>query len=169
MVNTEKKYLDGEYVGTTKLSWNVPEFKDYTRNKTWYIIAGIIGLLLLTYSIFTANFLFGVIIIIGAITLIKIDKTKPEELEFNITTKGILIGDKFYEYSILENFYIIYEPPEISNLFIEFKNFLKPRINIPLFDQDPITLRKLLKKYISEDLEKEGEPISETLGKILKL
>ena len=169
MVDSDKKYIDGDYAGTTKLYWDIPEFQDYTRNKTWYITAGIIGLLLLIYSIGTANLLFGVIIIIAAVTLIKIDKTKPDNIEFAITTKGIIIGDSYYEYQDLENFYIVYEPPEIKNLFIEPKNVIRPRINIPLHDQDPTEVRKLLKKYIAEDLDKEGEPISEAIGKILKL
>ena len=169
MINTEKHSGEDNNIGSVKLSWDMPEFQDYTRNKVWYITAGIIALLLIIYSIFSANLLFGVIIIIAATTLVKIDKTKPENIEFAITSKGIVVGDKFYEYSELHNFYIIFEPPEIKNLFIEFNNVLKPRINVPLFEQDPAGIRKLLKKYMEEDLDKEGEPISEAIGKILKL
>lgn len=169
MTNTEKKSTEDNSIGSVKISWDMPEFQDYIRNKTWYITAGIIGLLLLIYSVFSANLLFGVIIIIAATTLVKIDKTKPQDIEFAITSKGIIVGDKFHEYSELRNFYIIFEPPKIKNLFIEFNNILKPRINVPLFEQDPADIRKLLKKYMNEDLDKEGEPISEAIGKILKL
>jgi len=169
MTKPTKKYVEGNYSGTVKLAWSMPEFQDYTRNRNWYIIASTIGLLLIVYSIFTANLLFGIIIIIAGVTLVKMDNSKPENIEFAITTKGIVVGDSFHEYSELHNFYIIYEPPEIENLFIEFNNIIKPRINIPLFDQDPMAVRKLLKKYMDEDLDKEGEPISEAIGKILKL
>ncbi|MFW0862091.1 MAG: hypothetical protein ACKKL6_00695 [Candidatus Komeilibacteria bacterium] len=169
MANTDKIYMDGEYVGTVKFVWEVPEFQDYTRGKRWYLTAAIIGLLLLVYAVYTANLLFGMIIIIAAVTLVKIDKSKPGNLQFAITTKGIVLGDKYYEYGDVHSFYIVYDPPEVSNLFIEFNNVLRPRINIPLFDQDPIELRKYLKKYINEDIDREGEPISEAIGKILKL
>lgn len=169
MAKHKKKYIDGTYIGTTKFSWSVPEYQQYTRDKKWYAIAGIIALLLLIYSVFSANFLFGIIIIIAAVTIFYMDHNKPEDIEFMITSKGIVIGDKFYEYVELVNFYIIYEPPEIKNLFFEFRNIIKPRINIPLGDHNPVELRKLLKKYLEEDLEKQGEPISETLGKFFKL
>jgi hypothetical protein len=169
MVNKEKKYIDGDRVGTTKMSWDIPEFQDYTRGKKWYIIAIIIGLLLLIYSIFSANLLFGMIIIIAAVTLIRIDKSKPETINFSITTKGLIIGDSFYEYVDIQHFYIIYEPPKVKNLFIEPKSFIKPRINIPLFDNDPTAIRALLIKYVSENLENENEPLSESLGRIFKL
>ncbi len=169
MANTEKKYIDGEYIGTVKMGWEIPEFQDYTRGRNWYIIAGIIALLLLIYSVFTANLLFGMIIIIAAVTLVKIDNTKPDIIEFIVTTKGIAVGGKYFEYGDIANFYIVYNPPEISNIFIEFNNVLRPRISIPLFDQDPIKLRELLMKYIKENTEREGEPISEALGKIFKL
>ena len=169
MTNNEQKPINNDYTGTTKMSWDIPEFQDYTRGKKWYILAGIIGLLLLVYSVFTANLLFGVIIIIAGIALIKIDKTKPDNIKFSITTKGIILGHNDYEYQDLKDFYIIYEPPKIKNLFINFKNVIKPRINIPLFDQDPTAVRNLLKKYMAEDLEKKGEPVSESLGRIFKI
>lgn len=169
MTNTDKIYMGDEYVGTTKFAWEVPEFQDYTRGKRWYIVASIIGLSLLIYSIYTANLLFGMIIIIASVTLVKIDKSKPNNLQFIITTKGIVLGDKYYEYGDVHSFYIVYDPPEVSNLFIEFKNVLRPRINIPLFEQNPIEIRKVLKKNINENMDREGEPISEALGKIFKL
>ena len=160
---------DDKNIGDIKLTWSIPEFNDYTRNKKWYIVAGVVALLLLIYAIFTANLLFGFIIVIAAITLVKLDKTKPKEIDFAITGQGILIGEAFYEYDMVNSFYIIYELPKVNNLFIEFKSFVRPRVNIPLIDQDPQKVRDLLKNYTLEDLEKKGEPISETIGKILKL
>jgi hypothetical protein len=40
---------------------------------------------------------------------------------------------------------------------------------IPLENQNPLDIRKLLTEYLEEDLDKEDEPISEGLSRWLKL
>ena len=46
---------------------------------------------------------------------------------------------------------------------------LQHRITIPLEDINPVELREVLLMYIEEDLEKEEEPTTESLTKILRL
>ncbi len=155
-------------VGVSKFSWQVPEYQEYARGKKWYLGAGIVALLLLIHAVWVANFLFGIIIIIAGVTIYYMDRNRPELVDFQITTRGLLVGDKFFAYDEIADFYIIYEPP-VKNLFFDFKNVLKPRVNIPLFDQNPILVRNFLKKHLLEDLEKKGEPISEAIGKFFKI
>jgi len=52
----------------THISWKIPEYREHERSKKWYIIAIAIMALLLLYAIFTANFLFAVILIVVGIT-----------------------------------------------------------------------------------------------------
>ena len=169
MEDQNQAKTNSESAGTSKFSWKIPEYHDYTRSRNWYIGAGIVAILLLVYSVWVANFLFGIIVIIAGVTIYYMDHNKPQVIEFDITTRGLLVGDKFFEYDEIANFFIIYEPPTVKNLFFEFKNVLKPRINIPLEDQDPVAIRKFLKKHLLENLERKGEPISETIGKMFKL
>jgi len=52
---------------------------------------------------------------------------------------------------------------------------LEPRANlrydvdILIDDQDPAKIRKVLLEYLPENLDKEDEPISDTLGRVFKI
>ncbi len=151
------------------MSWKFPEFIKPERTKTWYIIASLIGISLFLWAVFTFNYLFALIIlIVGSIILFE-RKKEPQDLDFKITERGLEVGSKFYFYRDIKSFWIIYDPPEVKNLYFNFKSGLRFRITIPLLDQDPLKVRKILLKFLEEDLSKENEPFLEQLSRILKL
>ncbi len=154
---------------TTLLSWQFPEYNSYQRKKSWYVWAGIFFLGILCYAIFTANFLFGLIIIMAAIILFVNHNKEPQNLNFSLLEKGIAIEDKIYAYGEIKKFWLLYEPPEVKNIYFEFKSSFKPVLMIPLGNQNPLKVREILKKYLAEDLEKENESTSEALARVLKL
>ena len=154
---------------TKLVSWTIPEYSSHERSRRWYITASVILALLLIYSFFTANFLFALILIIAAITVVLHDKHEPTEIEFAITEDGVILGAQFHEYRKFASFWIFYEPSQNKMLFLEFKNRIRPRLPIPLFNKNPLHLRGILLKYLKEDMEKENEPISEQLSRLLKL
>lgn len=154
---------------TTLLSWQFPEYTAYNRKKSWYVWAGVFFLGLLCYAIFTANFLFGLIMIMAAIILFVSHNKEPQNLNFALLEKGIAIEDKIYAYAEIKKFWLLYEPPEVKNIYFEFKSSFKPILVIPLENQNPLKVREILKKYLAEDLEKENESTSEALARVLKL
>ena len=164
MAEEEKQDL-----GEILASWSFDEYPQRQRTKRWYMTAFLIIIFLLLYSLITANFLFAVIVILGAITILMKDHYGPDKIDFAITEDGLKVGDKFYEYELMSKFYIIYKPPQIKSLFVDFKSIFKPRLSIPLGNQNPLEIRASLKKYLEEDLDKEEEPISESLKRILKI
>jgi hypothetical protein len=151
------------------ISWSFPEFIVPERSKTWYILAFVIGGALLIYSILTANFLFGLIIILAAVIMFVQNHRDAENVKFGIDEDGIWIGEKFFGYDAIKHFWLVYEPPKTKNLYIEFNSILRPRLTIPLEDTNPIKIRKILLDHIGEDLTKESIPTSEALGKMLKI
>lgn len=155
--------------GKNLIQWTFPEFTQYQRSKVWYFWAIVITFFLLFYAIFTINFLFAVIIVIAAITLITKYRSEPNNITFKIIEDGIELENRFHPWETIEDFYIIYRPPEIANLYFDFKAVTKPRLTIPLQNQNPLKIKELLAQYIDEDLEKEEEPISEAISRILKL
>lgn len=154
--------------GKTLLSWSFPEFIKHPRTKGWLIGASSIGAALLLYSFFTANFLFGMIVIIVAIILFIHHIYEPQKIIFFIKEQGIQLNTRYYPYKEMENFWIIYEPPEVKTLYFEFKGF-RPRLHIPLVHQKPEEIKLYLRPNLSEDLKKENEPLSDGLGRILRL
>ena len=156
-------------LGKILAEWQFPEFVKYKRSRNWYITAGIMVALLLIYSAVTANILFAMIIIIASIIFIINQKRDPQMVSFKISEEGIVVDETLYEWSEIKNFWIIYEPPKVKNLYFEFKSRLLPRLPIPLQHQDPVKIREILLDYIDEDIEREGEPISDGIGRALKI
>ena len=124
---------------------------------------------LLIWSLFTLNILFAFIIILFGVILYLQTKRPPVDVKFNIFEDGIEIGAKFYKYKEINNFWLVYEPPQVKNLYLHFKTKIKPVLSIPLEKQNPIRIRKLLLKYVDEDLDKDEESFSEILGRRLKI
>lgn len=165
------------------ISWKVPEYNKKEREKRWYIIAVIFLFVSLFFCFFeishwrlvflgvNSNFMFALILILSAMIMIINDGQEPAVVDFKLGPEGINVGRKFYDYDELNHFAIIFKPNiDIKHLYIEFKNgLLHPRLSIPLDNEDPIIVRNYLKRYLDEDLERVGPPISEQLTKILKL
>lgn len=164
------------------LQWQIPEYRVPARSKNWYIIAGILLTLMLLFCFFTikswrivflgaqSNFLFALILIMSAALIYINEKRPPLMVNFKIGSDGVSVGQKFYDYSDFKNFCVLYRPKQsIKRLYLEFKNTAKMRLSIPLRRMDAATVREFLVQYLEEDFERENEPLSEQLTKLLKL
>ena len=163
-----KKNMQGEH-GTVFFSWDFPEFGTNWRNRTWYKWAIPVAIALLIYALFSANYLFAVIIVLVAIIYFFQAFDSPLTVRCEISEDGVVLGKRFYDYRDLSLFWIIYEPPEVKTLYIEFRNPVKPRLGIPLQDQNPLEIRDTLGQYLEEDVERENEPISDGLARALRM
>ncbi|MAG29254.1 hypothetical protein CL632_03900 [bacterium] len=151
------------------MHWNIPEFHEHKRSRRWYIIAVAAMALLLLYAVLSSNFLFAIILIVVGITMALHDKHGANEVKFELLENGIAIGEKHYSYNSIKNFWIFYEPDEAKMLFFEFKNGIRPRLSIPLLNKNPLKVRSILLQNLPEAVEKENEPLSEQLTRLLKL
>ncbi len=151
------------------ISWEVPEFEKHKKSLGWYVAGGIVLLLLLIYCVKTANFLFAVILLMAAIIVVLYDFRESSNVEFALTSTGVKFGDKEYPYEDFTRFWIVYDPPEVKKLYLELKSLIQPRLVIPLEDKDPNEIRKILLEYVVEDLDEKDEPITDYLGRALKL
>ncbi len=156
-------------IGDVVFSWTIKEYQKYERDKRWYFIMLGLGALLVIYAVVSVNYLFALIIVLFAIILLMSDMKEPMEVPFVITNLGIIVGNRFYRFSELNNFWIIYNPPEIKSLYFSFNSFFRHRLQIPLLDYDPRSIREVLVKYLEEDLDKEDEPLSDRLSRIFRI
>ncbi|PWB38583.1 MAG: hypothetical protein C3F02_02620 [Parcubacteria group bacterium] len=149
--------------------WHFAESATHQRGRLWYIIFSLIVVALLVFSYFSKNPTFAVILVLGLIIYIITEKRGPTIFHLLVTEDGLIINDKFTSYEDLDSFYIIYFPPQIKNLYIQPKGSWRQIINIHLSDQNPVEIRRLLLKYLREDIEKEEMPLSDGLIHRLKL
>lgn len=152
-------------VGEVLHRWTIHEYYQFERATPWYIVMILAGLFFVSYGLIAGNFLFSLIIILFAVIIFLQSHQDPPAIPFQITKLGIIISNRFYTYSELDGFYIIYEPPHVKTLYIETQSFFRPLIRIPLYDENPVEIRHTLQNYLVEDLDKEEEPISDKIAR----
>ena len=155
--------------GRTLLEWSFPEFERHERPFGWYVLAVIVGLALLIWSIVDQNYLFSIIVVLAAALFVRQTTRQPGLITARVMEDGVELGRNFYEYSELKNFWIIYEPPTVKRLFFTFKMGVRPYLAVPIEDQNPVRIREALRNFLPEDTDREAEPVAESLGRMLKL
>lgn len=152
----------------TIFEWGFKEFNDSGRSRNWYVYSVLVVAALLVFSFFSANILFGLLVIISYLLILLFHRSQ-NEVSFRITQDGIAVNQRFYPYEDIKNFYIIYNPPEVKTLYFEPKSPVNPRIPVPLHDQNPVAIRDWLLKFVDENLDREFEPVSDQISRLLKL
>ena len=155
--------------GTAFFHWVIPEYTQHERGRGWYVVAGLVGIGLVAWAIYTTNFLFAVLIALTAIILLVRHSEMPSQLMVSIFEDGVQIGEQFFPFRDLKSFWIIYEPPEVRMLYFDFKSSWRPRLPVRLEEENPIQIRHFLLKYLEGDLSRESEPTSDALSRLLRL
>jgi hypothetical protein len=155
--------------GKTLLSWKFPEFLNYQRGKTWYVIATVVGAGLVIWSLATLNYLFAIVVVMVGVIVVAQGRRQPHDVVVQISEDGITVAQSFYRYKDIKSFWIVYDPPLIKKLFIDFKSAVRPTLTIQLENENPVNVRRILTKYIDEDIEKDEEPASDSISRLLKI
>lgn len=149
--------------------WEAPSHTHYERGAGWYIAMVVVALFFVAYAIWTANFLFAFLILLIAIIFLLAGHEEPKKVLIQIGDHGIVRDGKLYSYQDLEEFAIAYQPPVSKVLYIESRSSLRPRLAIPLEDEDPAKIREHLKQYMKEDLDLQGEHLSDVIARLLRI
>ncbi len=155
--------------GKVVFEWTVKEYEEQERERRWYYLMGVIAVALIVYALVSQNYLFALVVVLFGIILFLQDIQKPKEIYFALTESGMIVSSRFYRFSEIKNFWLIYNPPTVKSLYFTLNSLVKHRLQIPLLDYDPRPIRDFLSQYLEEDLEQEDEPVSDKLGRILKL
>lgn len=152
-------------VGNIHHQWSFPAYKHYKRKRSWFVLVGIALFILIFISMVQGNFLFPPILILFAIIIFVQSGQNSPDIHFSITELGIIVGNRFYEYKELTEFYFFYAPPTVESLYFETSSLTRPRIHVELNGEDPVAVRDTLLEYLEENLEKEEEPLTERFGR----
>ena len=151
------------------LRWEVDESKRYCRGRLWYAGMGLVGLVLLIYAVASANFLFALLILMFALVIYLTTLRAPTNVMVEVTDDGVTVGGTRFSYRDINRFWFVYEPPEVKMLYLGLKGTVRPWLPVPLDQQNPNEVRGILGKYLPEDLTEDSEPITDFLGRVLKL
>ena len=139
----------------TTLSWSAYEHEHIERDEEWYWAVGIIATCLALVSAIFGNYLFGLVIIMAAVSLALVSRHPPELTHFEITERGLRVGNRIHHYHEIIGFWVEDEEGEHPTLLVDTTKPLSPNIIIPLVDIDPYAVRAYLKEHVQETPMKE--------------
>lgn len=114
------------------VSWKAPEHNHIEKTQDWYWVLGIIGIAGSVTSIILGNVLFGVVILLGVMTMIIVSHRHPKLVSFEVSARGIREDEDLYPYSALESFYIDEENPSGPQLLARPKKIFLPLLILPI-------------------------------------
>jgi len=130
--------------------WQAPEYEIYEKDRKWYVVMGLLLASIVIYAIFTDGLVMAItFILIGVVAYIILNK-KPRIINFYITDDGIVAGREIYEFENINSFWIFYEPGGIKAVSLNVKSKFSPYIHIPIENEDPLKIRKIILNYIEE-------------------
>ncbi len=163
------QHITTEYGQTIHHVWDVAEYSKFPHSRRWYIGAGIFLVACLAYALWDENYLFAFILLLITVIFAFHEMREPAVTQFGITDRGVVWRGFLYPYKEIQNFSILFDPPELKHLYITFKKMTSPRLTIALGDQNPSEIRETLLRYCDEDLTQDEEPLMDVIGKVLKL
>lgn len=149
------------------LAWEAKEFAQYERNSHWYVLAGLVGGLLVVVSLFLRQWLAAGVFALATFVVMKHADDAPRTLTYSISKLGVHLGDRFYPYNELKAFWVFYKPP-VKTLTIQTTSRYKPLRKIDLADMDPLAVQEALKAYLPER-PKESEDFLDKFSRFIRL
>ena len=132
-----------------RLLWSAYEHEHVERKSDWFWALGIIAVSAALTSILFSNVLFALLIILAATVLAMMARRPPSLHEFELSNRGIRVGDEIYTYNEIISFWV-HEDDAQPLLLIDTKKFMSPNLIIPLEGVDPAHVRTFLSKRANE-------------------
>ena len=149
--------------------WESHSWESHERSTRWYLSMSVLAVILVVYAIATSNFLFAFFILIAAFVLVLAGHEDAHRSLVQIGPNGVVVDGRLYEYKSIDKFAIVYHPPDTKLLYIYLNNVVRPRVRIPLENENPVAIRNYLMYYLEENLHLQEEHFSDIVARILKL
>jgi len=146
------------------IKWQAIEFEYKKKGPDWFWVLWIISVGIIVVLVIYNNILFAILIFISAFTLSLQATRRPQLINFEINSSGILINNKKYIYDYLDSYWIKEknddEPPQI---ILKSKKTFMLYIIISLDNVDVQKVDGFLTDYLTK--EEHHEPIPYKIAK----
>ncbi len=149
------------------IRWSAYEHDHIHRSIDWFWALGIAAICIALISALLGNFLFGVLILVAAITLAILAKSPPPLVQFEISDRGIRIGETMHRFEEIIAFWVEDHDADPPVLLVDTKKWLSPNLVIPLTNVDHRLVRAFLAERTTERPMK--EPVSHKILDFLGL
>ena len=113
----------------TIVSWEAEEYLQREKRAGWYVGFVIVALALVALSIILKWWTFTALVVLCAIALIIYSVRPPRKLHYSLNGKGLLEGDKLYEYDSFKNFGVLQDEDNYAIVLTPRKRF-SPRVTV---------------------------------------
>lgn len=139
------------------ITWEAPEHRHVEKSSDWYWALGIIAVAAAIASMVFGDVLFGVVILLAASTMVLFSHRKPKMLTFEVSVRGIRIGNDLFPYPGLDSFSIDEENLAGPQLILKSKHFFTPLIILPIPEEyiddiESIIAPRLPEEHLTEPL-----------------
>lgn len=146
------------------ITWEAPEHHHIDKNSDWFWVLGIIAICGTVAAFFFGNYLFALLILIGAGVMALRAVKPPEIVPFMVGKKGVRVGEKLFTYSALDSYFIDEEDEKGPQLLLKAKSMYSPLIVMPIPEEYMDDIEDILRERLSE------EEMQEPLGhKVLEM
>lgn len=165
-VSVEETYEGAEAETRALISWDAPEFDYNASSALTLFFMGALLFLGGIAAVFFRSYLFAFFLMIAGGVVISYAYRVPRTVRFAVTSRGIVIGRRLYEFGNLKSFWIAYDPPYSKELVIASKKTVMPLVRAPLGDLDPMRLREVLLRFLKEEEHEDSfvDIVSKRLG-----
>jgi len=118
--------------------------------KNKFIILAILGLVIIL-SIIAKNYLLVLLLVMFTAVIFLLRRNQPLEENVEISEEGIHLGEKFYAFKSLAEFWIANKASQAQILTLKLKRPVFNEITIHLNNQDPNTVREFLLQRLDEN------------------
>ena len=134
---------------TAPIRWRAYEHDHIERTSDWFWALGIFAVCCALISVLLGNFFFGILILIAATTIGILAQSPPPLTEFELSDRGIRVGDTLHRYEEILSFWVEDHDVDPPILLVDTTKWLSPNLVIPIPDLDP----KLVRAYLVERAE----------------
>jgi hypothetical protein len=132
------------------LKWQAPEYRHYQRSTDWFWAVGIITVCISILAFIFDNALFGILILLSAGILVFYVLHVPEDVDYEINKKGIVIGKELHPYLTIEAFWLETDNNIESKIILKSKKSFLPYIIIPVHNDSADEVASVLRNFLEE-------------------
>ena len=146
------------------ISWHVDTHEHKERSTDWYWGFGLIALSGAGLSVFFGNYLFAVIILMGAASLGALLLRGPREHRVSVDPRGLSMDGTLYRWDKIDSFWV---DDRKVQLLVATQGILHPQLIIPLGDRGRgQNVRTYMKRHAREEEQQAhlGEHVADLFG-----
>lgn len=164
----DKARSDGTIYGEEILAWTAPEYANHAKSERWTMVAGVFAVSLIAYGLISAQYTMAIAFALLAAVYHLVHNHPEREITIRVTGLGLVVAGQFYPYAEISDFWIVYDPPAVSKLYIRPRKRLGHDLAIELVDQDPQLVRSILETQVHEIVGK-TESMTQRMARLLNL